>query len=54
MWLPNVHMKRLWSDVLDRHIRINVTPYTLKIVDRMGGASALMRSVRGGVSCYRW
>lgn len=37
-WLPNVQMKRLWSDILDRHIRVNVTPYMLKQVDRMGGA----------------
>lgn len=37
-WLPNVHLKRLWSDILARHVRINVTPYTLRQVDRMGGA----------------
>lgn len=43
-WLPNVQMKRLWSDILDRHIRINVTPYTLKQMDRMGGEDTFNQS----------
>ena len=37
-WLPNVHMKRLWSDILARFIRINVTPASMRQMDRMGGA----------------
>jgi ribosomal protein L28 len=52
-WLPNVHLKRLWSDILARNIRINVTPYTLRQVDRMGGECGRRERVRRGARCER-
>ena len=36
-WLPNVQRKNLWSDILQRHISINVTAHALKAIDRVGG-----------------
>ena len=36
-WLPNVHAKTLWSDTLNRGLRINVTTTALRWIDRAGG-----------------
>jgi large subunit ribosomal protein L28 len=36
-WRPNVHYKRLWSESLERFIRIRITPKVLKTVDKCGG-----------------
>lgn len=54
-WLPNVHSKNLWSDILERHVRINVTTSALRQIDRMGGACrhATFREGRGGTARRR-
>ncbi|CAN1852385.1 50S ribosomal protein L28 [Linum perenne] len=36
-WKPNVQDKRLFSYILDRHIRVKVTTHTLRCVDKAGG-----------------
>ena len=36
-WKPNVQEKRLFSYVLDRHIRVEVTTHTLRCLDKAGG-----------------
>lgn len=33
-WLPNVQRKKLWSDILERHVVANVTTSALRQVDR--------------------
>lgn len=37
VWLPNVQRKKLWSDILQRPIDINVTTHALRQIDRVGG-----------------
>ncbi|XP_058067935.1 large ribosomal subunit protein bL28m [Magnolia sinica] len=36
-WKPNVQEKRLFSYILDRHIRVKVTTYALRCIDKAGG-----------------
>ena len=36
-WLPNVQRKKLYSEILDQSIRLNVTPFVLRWIDRVGG-----------------
>lgn len=36
-WKPNVQQKRLFSYVLDRHIRVKVTMHALRTIDKFGG-----------------
>lgn len=36
-WKPNVQDKRLFSYILDRHIRIKVTTHALRCIDKAGG-----------------
>ncbi|KAI9833398.1 MAG: 39S ribosomal protein L24, mitochondrial [Phylliscum demangeonii] len=36
-WSPNVQSKRLWSDALNRFIRIRVTTRALRTIDKVGG-----------------
>nr|XP_023887974.1 54S ribosomal protein L24, mitochondrial [Quercus suber]POE66762.1 54s ribosomal protein l24, mitochondrial [Quercus suber] len=36
-WKPNVQEKRLFSYVLDRHIRVKVTTHALRCIDKAGG-----------------
>ncbi|ERN07284.1 hypothetical protein AMTRI_Chr12g274430 [Amborella trichopoda] len=36
-WKPNVQEKRLFSYILDRHIRIKVTTHALRCIDKAGG-----------------
>ncbi|KAI1447295.1 hypothetical protein F5Y02DRAFT_42755 [Annulohypoxylon stygium] len=36
-WLPNRHMKRLWSPSLNAFIRTRLTTRVLKTIDRLGG-----------------
>ncbi|KMS98202.1 hypothetical protein BVRB_4g094660 [Beta vulgaris subsp. vulgaris] len=36
-WKPNVQEKRLFSYVLDRHIRVHVTTHALRCIDKAGG-----------------
>jgi len=35
-WLPNVQRKSLFSESLGKSIRLNVTTYALREIDRMG------------------
>lgn len=37
VWLPNVHRKRLYSEILDSMITIPVTTHVLRHMDRVGG-----------------
>lgn len=36
-WKPNVQEKRLFSYMLDRHIRVKVTTHALRCIDKAGG-----------------
>ncbi|KAK4260698.1 hypothetical protein QN277_003779 [Acacia crassicarpa] len=36
-WKPNVQQKRLFSYILDRHIRVKVTTHALRCIDKTGG-----------------
>ncbi|GAV77883.1 Ribosomal_L28 domain-containing protein [Cephalotus follicularis] len=36
-WKPNVQGKRLFSYILDRHIRVKVTTHALRCIDKAGG-----------------
>ncbi|KAH6682724.1 ribosomal L28 family-domain-containing protein [Halenospora varia] len=36
-WRPNVHFKRLWSESLERMIRLRITTKVLRTVDKVGG-----------------
>lgn len=36
-WSPNVQDKRLFSYILDRHIRVKVTTHALRCIDKAGG-----------------
>ncbi|XP_050229629.1 54S ribosomal protein L24, mitochondrial-like [Mercurialis annua] len=36
-WKPNVQEKRLFSYILDRHIRVKITTYALRCIDKAGG-----------------
>lgn len=36
-WKPNVQKKRLFSLMLDRHIRVAVTTHALRCIDKKGG-----------------
>eukprot|EP00268_Persea_americana_P059941 TRINITY_DN741_c0_g1_i4.p1 TRINITY_DN741_c0_g1~~TRINITY_DN741_c0_g1_i4.p1 ORF type:complete len:208 (+),score=65.78 TRINITY_DN741_c0_g1_i4:353-976(+) len=36
-WKPNVQEKRLFSYILDRHIRVKVTMHALRCIDKAGG-----------------
>ncbi len=45
-WDPNVHRKRLWSDVLQRFVRINVTSRVLRWMDKVGGLDNYLLKTR--------
>lgn len=36
-WKPNVHRKKLYSELLDESFHINVTTAALRTIDKMGG-----------------
>jgi len=36
-WRPNVHVKALYSECLDRMVRVRVTTRTLRTIDKNGG-----------------
>lgn len=36
-WKPNVQSKRLWSEALNRRVRIKVTTHVLRTIDFHGG-----------------
>lgn len=36
-WKPNVQEKRLFSYIMDRHIRVKVTTHALRCIDKAGG-----------------
>ncbi|KAK2658145.1 hypothetical protein Ddye_004678 [Dipteronia dyeriana] len=42
VWKPNVQDKRLFSYILDRHIRVKVTTHALRCIDKAGGIDEYM------------
>ena len=36
-WAPNVQSKRLWSEALQRRLRVRVTAHVLRTIDARGG-----------------
>lgn len=36
-WKPNVQKKRVWSDALGRHVRMQLTTHVLRTIDFHGG-----------------
>ncbi|GJN89081.1 hypothetical protein Rhopal_002055-T1 [Rhodotorula paludigena] len=45
-WLPNVHLKRLWSDALGRSLQLKVTAGALRTIDKVGGLDAYLFRMR--------
>ncbi|XP_076909955.1 large ribosomal subunit protein bL28m-like [Bidens hawaiensis] len=45
-WKPNVQEKRLFSYILDRHIRIKVTTHALRCIDKAGGIDEYLLKTR--------
>ncbi|KAI9191911.1 hypothetical protein LWI28_015357 [Acer negundo] len=41
-WKPNVQDKRLFSYILDRHIKVKVTTHALRCIDKAGGIDEYM------------
>jgi large subunit ribosomal protein L28 len=39
-WKPNVQSKKLYSEILDRHIPFKVTAHALRCIDKAGGLDA--------------
>ena len=36
-WRPNLHCKRLWSDAVNRFVRVRVVTRVLRTIDKVGG-----------------
>lgn len=47
-WLPNVQKKRLFSDILNRHLRLNVTTAALRWIDKVMAALCLVKRATEG------
>ena len=45
-WLPNVQLKRIYSDALGMPVRIHVTTYALRCIDKAGGLDAYLLKAR--------
>lgn len=45
-WKPNSHRKRLYSEVLDRLVSVNVTAHALRCIDKAGGLDAYLLNTR--------
>ncbi|KAB1204435.1 50S ribosomal protein L28 [Morella rubra] len=41
-WKPNIQEKRLFSYILDRHIRVKVSTHALRCIDKAGGIDEYM------------
>ncbi|KAF3792145.1 54S ribosomal protein L24 [Nymphaea thermarum] len=44
-WKPNVQEKRLFSYILDRHIRVKVTTHALRCIDKAGGIDEYLLNI---------
>ncbi|KAI9049781.1 hypothetical protein LZ554_005932 [Drepanopeziza brunnea f. sp. 'monogermtubi'] len=47
-WRPNVHSKRLWSDALQRYLRLRITTRVLRTVDKVGGLDEYLLGEKAG------
>mmetsp|Transcript_5759 Transcript_5759/g.6617 ORF Transcript_5759/g.6617 Transcript_5759/m.6617 type:complete len:141 (-) Transcript_5759:559-981(-) len=47
-WKPNVQYKRLYSEALDRMIRLRVTTHAMRCIDNKGGLDRYILSLRPG------
>ncbi|KDQ09559.1 hypothetical protein BOTBODRAFT_178942 [Botryobasidium botryosum FD-172 SS1] len=45
-WLPNIQTKRLYSETLGEHVRLEVTARTLRTIDKYGGLDAYLLGVK--------
>jgi ribosomal protein L28 len=36
-WLPNVHHKKIWSDLMQRNVSVTLTANALRTIDKKGG-----------------
>ncbi|KAK9818165.1 hypothetical protein WJX72_008080 [[Myrmecia] bisecta] len=41
-WKPNVHTQSLYSEALDRMLRLRVTPHALRCIDKAGGLDSYL------------
>ncbi len=46
VWLPNVQSKRLFSDALGGQVKVKVTTYVLRCIDKAGGLDNYLLTVR--------
>ncbi len=45
-FLPNLQATSVWSDALDRSVRLRLTAYALRLVEKKGGLDAYLLSTR--------
>lgn len=48
VWLPNVQWKKIYSDALDKQVRVRVSTYALRCIDKAGGLDNYLLTVREG------
>jgi len=47
-WLPNVHGKRILSNILDEMIPIRLTTGAMRNIDKAGGLDSYLKRIEGG------
>lgn len=50
-WNPNVQSKKLWSDALGRWVKLRVTTYVLRSIDKFGGLDNYLLHPKRKVCC---
>jgi len=48
IWRPSIHSKRLWSDALERFVRVRVQARVLRTIDKVGGLDEYLLGERAG------
>ncbi|MCJ1389611.1 39S ribosomal protein L24, mitochondrial [Xylographa bjoerkii] len=47
-WFPNIHSQRLWSDALDRFVRVKVQARVMRTIDKVGGLDEYLLGEKAG------
>ncbi|MCJ1476490.1 39S ribosomal protein L24, mitochondrial [Lambiella insularis] len=47
-WWPNIHSHRLWSDALDRFVRVKVQARVMRTIDKVGGLDEYLLGEKAG------
>ncbi len=45
-FLPNLQVTSVWSDALDRSVRLRLSAYALRLVEKKGGLDAYLLATR--------